>query len=466
MYVTKASIIQYPCSDRLDMKYKRIKPMKTAIPALSLLLLLVSAAGAVDTGLPSTASVPSSIGIQFQMLDTTANMYKDLDLIKAAGCKFVRQDIYWTYIEKTAGTYTFSTYDTISNACASRGLRVIYDFCYGNGNGIYSGDMSDATFRQHYADYAAATAAHFRGRGNLYELWNEPNNAGAPCDSETVSNYTAFVSTVAPAIRAADSSAPIIAGAVNPNNISTDGTTGYNWLASCFQQGMLNHVDAVSIHPYANPSSAAPEKVVSVYSKVRGDMQTYGGKTVPLLDGEWGYSTCAVSNSNATQGDHLARSYLVNLSQGIPLSIWYAFRNLGTDSTNWEYNYGTIMNDYTIKPAYEQLQLLTTSLQGETFTAKLNDGRTSDWLLVFTAPNGQKTLAAWTTGSARYVRNVTGWGAVNLTLTGTPQYLNPSTVPEPGALFLVCSGALGIAIHNGCRRMRSKHIHLAQPAGL
>ena len=53
-------------------------------------------------------------------------------------------------------------------------------------------------------------------------------------------------------------------------------------------------------------------------------MQTYGGKTMPIVSSEWGYS-CApgsglytVANSQV-QGDYYARSYLVNLSQGISI---------------------------------------------------------------------------------------------------------------------------------------------------
>ena len=45
------------------------------------------------------------------------------------------------------------------------------------------------------------------------------------------------------------------------------------------------------------------------------------------------------------QGDYLARSFLVNLSQGIPLSIWYDWENDGTDPTNPEENFGTVTAD-------------------------------------------------------------------------------------------------------------------------
>ena len=137
------------------------------------------------------------------------------------------------------------------------------------------------------------------------------------------------------------------------------------------------------------------------------------------MSSECGWTTTQPITAQ-TQGDYLARYFLVNFSQGIPLSNWYDWKNDGTDTANSADNYGTVTSGLVANPAYNEMQLLTTSLRGETFTTKLSDGHTSDWLLVFTAPNGQQTLAAWTTGSSRNVGSVTGWGAVNLTLTSTP----------------------------------------------
>ena len=71
------------------------------------------------------------------------------------------------------------------------------------------------------------------------------------------------------------------------------------------------------------------------------------------------------------------------------------------------------------------MQLLTRSLNGETFTSKLNDHNSNDWLLVFTG-GGHTTLAAWTTGSSHTV-TVSGWGTLHL--TSTPFYVNPTLLP-------------------------------------
>ena len=89
-----------------------------------------------------------------------------------------------------------------------------------------------------------------------------------------------------------------------------------------------------------------------------------------------GYSTavsavipsCPRVNSKATTWP----GFLVNLSQSIPLSIWYQLDGPGTDPANYEENFGTLTPSLEPKPAYNELQLLTSSLKGETFTSKLS----------------------------------------------------------------------------------------------
>ena len=214
---------------------------------------------------------------------------------------------------------------------------------------------------------------------------------------------------------------------MNLNATPTVGGTATSWMTSCLQQGLLNYVDAITLHPYANPPNATPETVVSEYTAARNLITTYGGgKTVPILDGEWGYST-SIPISAQTQGDYLARSFLVNLSQGIPLSIWFNWKDMGTDVSNWIDNYGTVTASLVPKPAYNEMQLLTRSLSGRDLHRKLSDGHTSDWLLVFTSPSGQQTLAAWTTRSGGRTVTVSGWGT--LPLTSTPFYVNPTLLP-------------------------------------
>ena len=224
----------------------------------------------------------------------------------------------------------------------------------------------------------------------------------------------ATVNQAVPAIRNADPNATIIGPATCPNGTGINTT----FLTNCFnygtrypgQKGLLDLVDAVSVHPYQSTNGniytnpAPPENVVSdTYTPLTTLMKSYHSNVaLPIVSSEWGYSMTMPGITEQVQGDYLARMMLVNLSQpGVVGSNWFDLKNDGTDATNVEDNFGMVANDFTPKTAYNEMQLLATSLRGETFTTKLSDGHTSDWLLVFTAPSGQETLAAWTTRSGR-----------------------------------------------------------------
>ena len=79
---------------------------------------------------------------------------------------------------------------------------------------------------------STASATHFAGQGNIYELWNKPyiQTDG----SQIVDNYMAFVKQVSPAIRQADPSAPVVALSMNLNATPTAGGTATSWMTSCF----------------------------------------------------------------------------------------------------------------------------------------------------------------------------------------------------------------------------------------
>ena len=85
---------------------------------------------------------------------------------------------------------------------------------------------------------------------------------------------------------------------------------------------------------------------------------------IPILSGEWGYSTFKRGVTLETQAAFAARQQLSNLLNGVPLSIWYDWKNDGPDPNENEHNFGTVRPDLEPKPAYVALRTLTHQLSG------------------------------------------------------------------------------------------------------
>src|SRR5262249_598366 len=111
------------------------------------------------------------------------------------------------------------------------------------------------------------------------------------------------------------------------------------FLLSCFQGGLLEYFDAVSVHPYR---SGGPESVAADHGRLPQLIDYYApaGKYIPILSGEWGYSSAG--RGEEAQGKLLPRQWLTNLANNIPLSIWYDWHDDGPDPSDPEHHFGTV----------------------------------------------------------------------------------------------------------------------------
>lgn len=385
------------------------------------LLIVLAQTAAVPAATLPEAVVPSGVGVNIHF---TIGHERDLRMIAKAGFKFVRMDFDWARTEPQKGKYNWSDYDTFTAELEERGLRPYYILDYSNP--LYeenSRSTNPITHRveyalaspQHpesiaaYARWAAAAAKHFHDHGVIWEIWNEPNIAFWKPKPD-VAQYTALALAAARAIRAADPRACI----VGPT------TSGFDWkfLEAVFQSGFLDYLDAVSVHPYRGQ---APETAGPDFARLRKLIARYApaGRTIPIVSGEWGYSTCTRGVSLQRQAEYSVRQQLSNLMNGVPLSIWYDWKNDGRNPADNENNFGTMNYDLTPKPAYLAIAAMTRALSGYSVAKRYDTGDTNDYVLVLTNGAGQEKLAAWTIRKPHRIELQSGPG---LKLTGMPQY--------------------------------------------
>jgi len=266
--------------------------------------------------------------------------YQQSDAIAAAGIRWVRVDLAWSAAETAPGRFDFALWDRILEAFEPRGIRVLFILDYGNE--IYDGGFPPATDegRSAFASFAGAAARHFRGQAS-WEIWNEPNTPRFWVGSPDPAAYVALARAAAGEIRREDPRAWILGPSLGGD------TFDLPYLEATFALGLLEVVDAVSVHPYG---ASHPEAATAFYDDIRGLMERYApGRDVPLVVSEWGYRVEGLTPEG--QADYLLRALEVNRRAGIPLTIWF---NWQEPITPW-HSFGLIDVHGQPKPAYRAL---------------------------------------------------------------------------------------------------------------
>lgn len=387
---------------------------------------------AVQASLPELV-IPEGLGVNIHFTGEP----RDLDLIAEGGFKYIRMDFGWGGIEREKGKYDFigTGYDALTEGCIKRGIRILYILDYSNK--LYETDRSVRTKegRKAFAEYAAVSVKRYAGTGILWEVWNEPNLKMFWNPQPSVDDYCALVEALSPGVKAADPSGMLVAPA----------TSGIpmEWLEGCFKKGLLNWVEAITVHPY-RPHN--PETVMGDYAKLRELIRKYApqGEEIPVISGEWGYSLINWDKnplSEEQQAQYLVRMYLINLYQNIPVNIWYDWKDDGLDPNEREHHFGTVTNDLKPKMAYIAAKTLAHNLKGYSIDKRIDLVDEKDFVFLLKNEN-HEAIALWTSGQEHEAKlpiqtgkgtiiNMTGdkkdisWDGdgLEITLTQSPQYL-------------------------------------------
>jgi polysaccharide biosynthesis protein PslG len=219
----------------------------------------------------------------------------------------------------------------------------------------------------------------YKGKGYLWELWNEPNIAQFWKPTPNVADYIALAKATGEALHKA--------GLIQVMGSGQDGTAGppteafigpatstiaLPFLEECFKAGLLAYWSAVSVHPYRQ---TAPETVEEEYRNLRMLIGRYAPKDtqIPIVSGEWGYSSAWKSlgkdepTREEQQAKYLIGMFRTNIANDVPLSIWYDWRDDGDDPNEGEHRFGIVRREYqqggdpvfAPKPAYTTMTMFS-----------------------------------------------------------------------------------------------------------
>ncbi len=372
-----------------------------------------SLAAAVSTTRPtSPTTLPFGLGVNVHFTQARPG---EMEQLAAAGFTFVRMDFNWQRTEVSRGKYDWSAYEQLLSELDPHGIRAVLILDYVHP--LYDNGLSPHTdeARKAFAKWAAAAASHFKGRGVIWEMYNEPNISQFWHPQANVDDYAKLALEVGRAIKAAQPAEIYVGPACS--------TMDWPFLESCFKAGVLEYFDAVSVHPYR---PQPPETVAADYRRLRQLIAQYApkNKSIPVFSGEWGYSCAQGSAIDAeTQGKYLARQWLTNISNDVPLSIWYDWHDDGSDPKENEHHFGTVTNDYQPKPACDAAKQLTTELRGLHFNKRLHraGGADDDYILLFSGDAGERAkIVAWTTSKDSHEVKLAG---ETIALDDKPKYV-------------------------------------------
>jgi hypothetical protein len=354
---------------RVDARLRVVVFARGARPGVRFRVDTVALRTAARLGAP--AATPPDVGVHFHALwnDYTGEQrIQVLDKLVAAGVRWVRIDLMWSYTEIAPGFYnpgTLQGLDFILSEAAKRGLKVlIVTFgtpSWANGGRATNVPPSDPAFFARYASWLAST---YRGRVAAWQVWNEPNWTSFWAGS--AADYAALLRTAHTAFKAADPDALVVFGGVAGNDD--------RWLRNAYAAGVHGAFDVMATHPYPSPSDTAPEvdETMARTLIVHELMKANGDGDKPVWFTEFGWSSHANHGgerawergvSEEQQANYLVRT--AKLAQThfpyVREMFWYNERNRA-DSNAVENNFGLLTRDLAEKPVYTALKTFLTRI--------------------------------------------------------------------------------------------------------
>lgn len=279
------------------------------------------------------------------------------------GLRQVRDEVYWEEVESAPGRFEFpKKYDVYLSGLDARGIRLLLPLTFGNRH--HDGGLTphtEAGYRA-YARYAAETVRRYGDQLSAVEIWNEYNGGfvEGPATEDRVYHYTRLLRHAYAAVKSERPDLVVLGGA----------TAGlpFPYLEALARAGALDHLDAVSVHPYRDGEN--PESLETDIRRLQALLHRYRpDRNTPIWVTELGWPArppgilTGGSLDESEQASHLVRSLALLLSLGVEKVYWYQYLEYGADA-----GLGLLRAapGHPGKPAHTALRALLARLRGVT----------------------------------------------------------------------------------------------------
>lgn len=296
------------------------------------------------------AAAEPVIGISTHVGIDPAGAKESLDWIGQAGFGSVRDDLFWSHVERSKGKLeipvAMQQYVEESNG---RGLQVM--LLLGYGNDLYGPRVKPLSSGQleAYLRYVEFVATALRGKVWAYAVWNEWDWKTGGYAPGTPADYVALVQKAAPLIRRADPQAKVLSSAVTYVGLQS------GWLIEALKLGLADSVDGLAMNPYVQslgPGRDTPDEMFDWIGRLVPEINAAAKRPMKLYLTEVGWSTTrGFSRERAAEyaSRTIERAREIDAIGGL---WWYNLRDDGRNPSDGEHNYGLIDHDFKPKPAF------------------------------------------------------------------------------------------------------------------
>lgn len=310
-----------------------------------------------------------------------------LDLIRRMGAAWIRDELYWSEVERERGRFAFPPYyDAYMEATAPLGLRPLIIVNYANPH--YDGGLAPHTEegREAFVRYCRALLERYGGICRHWEVWNEPN-IGFWRPKPSPEDYTNLLKAVYQAIKGTNPQATVI-------GVCTAGTD-LGFIEEVLRRGGGKFMDAISVHPYRYPRAPEATAFVGEMERLRALLERYGAGHLKVWLTEFGYPTHITGGTPQwLSAAYIVRTFLWALTLPFVERLFvYDFQDDGEDPTYNEHNFGLTRFDGSPKVAYAAFNTMVRMLRRKRFVRPMEAGE-GVACLVF-AGEGSEVWTLW-----------------------------------------------------------------------
>jgi len=302
-------------------------------------------------------------GISREEQDQSVTALADLQ------ARWAKISVNWRYAEPVKGGSPegdayLATVDRAVNLLRARHIHVLADV---NRSPEWASGNTDSAYPpQDPADlgnFMHTMAAHFAGRVDAWQVWNEPNHPLPWPAGPSAADYVPLLKAGYAGVKQGAPGTPLVFGGL--------AFSDYAYLESAYaaEPNLGDYFDVMAVHAYSY--KLPPEAVktgsdgrltkdtFSAYSEIRKTLLAHGDDKQIWLT-ELGWATCAANtdwclDSEQTVASYLTRAYaLLKQAPYVHVALWYNLRNdyWDNDGPSWSDQLGLLRTNFSPKPAY------------------------------------------------------------------------------------------------------------------